>query len=476
MVRISFITGLLCFLFSLSATAQWSGTSWNSGSPGGTAHVSGVDALYANPSRIMINRYKNGNEILLGSFLGLQTDRSLSLSTDTFKQISAPFNDSNSSAKPLPYSIDDQYISRSVFSSVPFGFVVQNKHWSLALSVQQHNERVLTYSDISESLDNNTIPSSLSADFSEISYNRFTLGFAQPISYLNGLKSDLGHWFMGTSISYVQINAFNQISLQQQLKSQSDVIDLTGTYSSATQTPSPAQQSLSDRIGNNVGYGVLMDYGISFVQPLGDDISLIQSDSTALERSFSLSVGIRNLGFTQLDKNSFQQREFQSDTVSVTGNDLSSAELYTSPDFSTSDRTYQQLLNSLGDTTSYQSQANISNASLPDYIIPWQFTIGAAFDYNWFAIYSDVLINLNELNSFALNNVRVEGGLEFSLIPLFDLRSGVSLKGDDFSFYSLGATLNLGHLLIESAIQYSISGQDGINPQSVAITGLKIRF
>lgn len=462
----------------VSASAQWSGSAWLTGSTGGSAHSSGVEAIYQNPSRIMINRYKNGNEILLGSFAGLQTDRSLTLSTDAFKQIAAPFDDANSSAEHLPYSANDHYISRTILSSIPFGLVIQDDAWSISLSVQQRNERELIYSDISELLETSATPTSLNADFNEIQYSRFTFGFAQPIKYLNGLESDLGHWYMGTSLSYVQIHTFNQLSLSQKLMPQSsgNSINVIGEYTSVTEPDFPDQKSLTDSFSDQVGYGVLMDFGISFVQPLGDDISLIQSDSTALKRSFSLSLGLRNIGFTSLKKGSFQQRSLSTDTVSVNADNLISPDLFSSPSFSSSDLTYMQLLQTFGDSVSYQSQSITSNTSLPEYIIPWQFTVGAALDYNWFAVFGDLLIDLNEFDSFSLNNIRLESGLELSIIPLFDLRSGVSLKSEDFNYYSLGATLNMGHLLIESAFQYRISGQDGMNPQSVAITGLKIRF
>lgn len=478
----------------------------HSGLSGTSAFISGSDALFKNPANLNINSYRHGNDITFGmlQFYGNDvisdiSESPLSYFKDSFLNRFSTIDSLeifNNQSNFLPFYTKDKFrISESRLEFRPLTFKLKWDTFSLGLGIRhvtQFESKVSSkfwYQDLipNDSTENRSI------EFYGISYNELRLGLSTELSYLNNLTSSLSKYYFGITASLLYSGGFVEHQTDQFLQYNSADQTLksftrfrhsnTGLFS-LSRTEEKFDKNYSNQFIEDLqvknGIGGAISMGITYIIPIGDDLSLLKSNRNSLKKSMRFSVVLEDFGFIHF-KESDNYIYTSPDTLKITSleeNKFRSDFFYSESEIGFTPGDLNRFIQTIGDTLTYYEQSNKNNESY-NYVLPSRLTLGWAGQYNWWSLMADLSINLKHIKDYGLYNYRVSVGSEFNLIPFLPLRAGYSYQLNQSHIFTAGMGIELGFFVVQTGVLYHLNERESFELNKyngMGFTALKIRF
>jgi hypothetical protein len=446
---------------------------------GGTAYITGYEALFLNPANLFIRDKQNRFEITIGAF-GAATQPVLrefgtGAQIDNFGDLFSPFEpgvtdqdigldkrqdilDRNFPGERL----QSQHLFR--FETYWFGLKWNRPGRSYALSLRTRaGGRYVTgrgyYTD--EPIlkgDLKIIDRSLVSEFQTI--HELSFGFAESFTFLNGLSPRLNEVIIGIAPKLVVGGAFQSVKYSNEFTRESDgpwnrrfsYEQLTSSdFSDATtsflltgypQTAIDRHLDFADFF-SPAGFGAGLDFGLTFLMPLGKDISTLQRMESETKKSLRISFSITDVGFISYSDNAQEQIiEEETETLQETG-ELSGTVFRGIPG------QFLSFLNEDGNHPLFESDIITNNFST---ILPTAMNAGALIQLNWFKVMSDISLGLTN-NAINTTKLVTFLGTEVRPFPFLPLRAGTRLATETPGFYSFGFGIETTHFEISTSVQ-----------------------
>lgn len=446
---------------------------------GGTAYITGYESLFVNPANLFIRDKQNRLEIAIGSF-GASTqpvlrEFGLGGQIDNFGELFSPFNPgvthqeigSNKRQEILDRNfpgerLQSQHLFR--FETYWFGLKWNRPDRSYALSLRTRTGgRFVTgrgyYSDepiLEDGLE--IIDRSLVSEFQTI--HELSFGFAESFTFLNGLSPRLNEIIVGIAPKLVVGGAFQSVKYSNEFTRETDgpwnrhlsYEQLTsGDFSDATtsflltgdsQTAIDRHLNFADFF-NPTGFGAGLDFGLTFLMPLGKDISTLQRTERETKKSLRISFSITDVGFISYSDNAQEQIiEEQTEAVEETG-DLAGTAFRGIPG------QFLSFLNEGGNHPLFESDIITNDFSA---ILPTAMNAGALIQLNWFKLMGDVSLGLTN-NAINTTKLVTFLGTEVRPFQFLPLRAGTRLATETPGFYSFGFGIETTHFEVSTSFQ-----------------------
>jgi len=492
---------VLSLCISVSAFAQISLSAENMAlGGGGTAYLTGYEALFVNPANLRIQEKKYSLQISLlqsgvyNEYLLPETD--FSARTQQFRSAFLPYKSLNSDYELI--EADRSSILRRNYPGsrrvAPFQSMA-DLHWfgvkwkgdrkSYALSLRT---RVFSKYELGkgyfsstavENGDNLYLDRSFRHQYQTL--HELSFGYAESFDFLNGLSPQLSEFIVGIAPKIVI--AGSHIDAQYDnvyhyhdgdenwVRSARYQQYSTGSFTEnrpfVTQngTVSFIDGSLSD-LSKPAGIGFGLDVGITYMITFGGDLSFLQRETATTQKSLRLSFSITDLGaiyqFDQPYKMSTQRVE----------EELTELPGVSDFRFSGAPNEHWFFLNNQDDTP-FELDSDQSEDTFYT-MMPTSVQAGALFQINRIKLMGDVRLPVIN-HEFASKAPVVYLGTELKLLPFLPLRLGTRIAPHLPGYYTLGFRVESKYFELKTALKVK-SSQIGPTNEIVgaSMAGIKV--
>lgn len=269
--------------------------------------------------------------------------------------------------------------------------------------------------------------------------HEISLGFAQEFQFLNGLVPRINKLYLGIapkfvlggtyensvySGQYLTDNEQNTTNYQREFTFYS-----TGVYSEMIESyllSGSAQTAIDRELTNRfllkpTGYGAGIDFGLTYLIPLGTDVSLLDrgENRKPIEKSLRIGLSITDIGLVHYSTSPLQLSSGQVSTQINNQNPLGN-----------------QFIGSAGQVPVYFEEATelpnpffeAENESEESFTVslPTSFNAGIVLDINRIKLMSDLTLGLSN-TAFTNKKLVAHFGIESRPLPYLPLRFGTSL-------------------------------------------------
>ncbi|MGK7369620.1 MAG: DUF5723 family protein, partial [Candidatus Halalkalibacterium sp. M3_1C_030] len=269
--------------------------------------------------------------------------------------------------------------------------------------------------------------------------HEISLGFAQEFQFLNGLVPRINKLYLGIapkfvlggtyensvySGQYLTDNEQNTTNYQREFTFYS-----TGVYSEMIESyllSGSAQTAIDRELTNRfllkpTGYGAGIDFGLTYLIPLGTDVSLLDrgENRKPIEKSLRIGLSITDIGLVHYSASPLQLSSGQVSTQINNQNPLAN-----------------QFIGSAGQVPVYFEEATelpnpffeAENESEESFTVslPTSFNAGIVLDINRIKLMSDLTLGLSN-TAFTNKKLVAHFGIESRPLPYLPLRFGTSL-------------------------------------------------
>ncbi len=469
---------------------------------GGTAYLTGYEALFANPANLFISEknYSIQASFLQGAYYYdsiLPAESNIDRLRNYYNR--STFFDAEDDRMVLDQNLREQIVERN-FGEVRMSRVFTNQseiYWfglkwvrpkrSYALSLRT---RYASQYELARGLYSNTaIEHDDTLIFDQSFQHRFealhelSFGFAESFTYLNGLIPRLSEFIIGVapkvvlSGGYVSADFTNRYTqnsgdefwernVQYSQQTAGAFSQDASLYFSAQNGVMPAGNRSFRELMQTTGVGLGLDIGITYLITFGDDLSVLHRQDDPTDQSLRISFSVTDLGAVyyyddpveiQINPDTYETRQ--------TGGLLQT-------EYGGAPNEHYLLLEEYGDLLSSdiesRSQDNFST------LLPTSINAGALFQYRRVKMMGDLSYSVSEsaLSSKGLTSYL---GMEIRPIRAIPLRTGTRLGAGLPGFFSVGAGLETKHFDLNAAIQLK-SGSSGPTSEILAASLMGIKF
>ncbi len=446
---------------------------------GGTAYLTGYESLFVNPANLFIREKQNRFEISIGEF-GASTqpvlrEFGLGGQIDNFGELFSPF-DPAVTGQQIGFDKRQKILDRNFpgerlqsqhlfrFETYWFGVKWNRPERSYAISLRTRaGGRFVTgrgyYSDEPVLQDDlQIIDRSLVSEFQTI--HELSFGFAESFTFLNGLSPRLNEVIIGIAPKLVVGGSFQSVKYTNEFTRETDgpwnrrlsYDQLTsGDFSDATtsflltgdpQTAIDRHLDFTDFF-SPTGFGAGLDFGLTFLMPLGKDISTLQRTESETKKSLRVSFSITDVGFISYSDNAHEQIiEEQTEIEEETGK-------FSDTVFRGIPGQFLSFLNKEGSHPLFEADIVTNGFST---LLPTAMHTGALIQLNWFKLMGDVSLGLTN-NAINTTKLITFLGTEVRPFPFLPLRAGTRLATETPGFYSFGFGIETNHFEINTSVQ-----------------------
>jgi hypothetical protein len=449
---------------------------------GGFSEINGPSSLFINPANLMINTYKNGNQIELGAlFSETIIQQSLPTSLSSFKSSFLYPILYDSAFEPDSYNLKNSNQGNLTLSATPFQASFHFTDWSLGIAVRT---RLNSNYSLSKNWFNSINPTNTSRTYESESshWNELTIGFARSIDYLNFLNNNFNRFYVGFSVSFITPISHEKTSIlenivtngdsQKSLVSSSEIQyagQISSIFDSITQPKSVLNPLEITDLVSVKGFGAGINIGLSYEIPFESTYKQV-IDGKPITKYWRFSLAITDLGYMKFS-DGITHLSAPIDTITTA---LSSFQPVLNKPFSFSISDSRQLLRN-SETLASLNRASKFNDSETRLFLPTQIKAGFILSYHWFKVGSDLFYGLNtSMNN--IDGICITGYSELKLIPFLPLRAGVLIEEFKPKQISAGLGLDLWNFSWDVALVYSTNSINPNQPKAFAATGLRFRF
>jgi len=505
-IRYIFCT-LLLFVFSSSAeriSAQIILTPQNTGlGGGGTAYVTGPEALFVNPANLRIRESSYGVRLTLLNG-GLYYDELFpeTFGLDRFSR----FFDINklhaddTSRRPLTSDISDKLIDGNYGERQQTKTVIHQAelHWFGIKWVRpQRSYAIAARTRIANKFEvgRGLFTTSSFDEGDTISRNQFfshntqvlheiSFGFGESFTYLNGQYPGLSEFIIGIAPKLVIPGSYQDVEYDRDFTfnpsggnwesirayRQVSAGAFTETATTFFNNPTAAFENLSPPLLSELlrprGIGFGLDAGITYLMTLGDDLSVLRDKNNPTEKSLRLSLSITDLGFV-LYNNDALRYESEPDNIELQESPPVSEFIYEGiPD------EHYSFLAQFDDFTELAITEN--NESGFKVALPTTMQAGAVFQYNRLKAVGDLSYSVIK-SAFTPPGLALYTGLELRPLPMLPLRAGTRFAKGMPGYISFGAGIQTGLVHLHGSVMIRNRGT-GFENELLGMSALGITF
>lgn len=337
------VVGLWCLILAISPSLQAQpvlGAQNTALGSGGTAYLTGVEATFWNPANLMIKDRSGRIHIGLGQ-TGILYEPVLS--SDAADDQFFNFTDSFYPYKPSAVAINNAQRQTILTQNYPRNNLLSQHQTRadiiLAGALWQRNDAAFSFAararfasriEVGRGWYSNEFISSNEQEVRNLTLDQqinqlleFSVGYAREFTFLDGLMSRLSKLYVGIAPKIVLAGpSFNASYNARYIRSGNNNPEIyatdffyrtTGQYSGmtnqylATSNPSQAiNNNLNRKLKfDNTGFGVGFDFGLTYLIPLGDDLSFLDQTSkeTTISKSIRVSFSANDVGFVRYNEN-----------------------------------------------------------------------------------------------------------------------------------------------------------------------------
>jgi len=300
------------------------------------------------------------------------------------------------------------------------------------------------------------------------SFHEISFSYAQPLTYLNGLTSNLGKFYVGISPKFLFGGTFMDVQYQNNYLTQPEgnknirslAFRGSGTYSLLTddlRRGISASQAIKENLDaesllESTGYGIGIDFGLTYTYPLGGEIQL--QDGEVLfrqknQKALRLSLSASDIGFFnhQDSPRVFKTLKDTNKTGPPGQLTLSSEKFTGAPGqfyhwiekYSMMDQPFQS---SVLETNSFMQ------------MLPASLQGGIALLYDRLTVTADLQTTLVQ-SVFYGSGLSFHSGIEYYLVKQWPIRAGLQIRKNNNSRLSFGTGFEARHWAITTGIQIS---------------------
>ncbi|TVQ70978.1 MAG: hypothetical protein EA363_06830 [Balneolaceae bacterium] len=317
-------------------------------------------------------------------------------------------------------------------------------------------------------------------------YHEVSFAMAREVTMLNQWHSGLNTLYIGLAPKVLFGGMYSQIRYRSEYELIDDGWQNTGElevltagnmnrYLESLISSGNAQQAFREHLSpssnlSTSGLGIGLDAGLTYIIPLGDDISLSPHSEEPLKKSLRFSVALTDLGairyagspgewYTQMIIRTYPE---------IPGN---SARFEGKPG---------ELLRYINDDSAEDSV--LDNLGLVDdspffVQLPTELHVGSALQYDWFTSMIDLNYRFNSPD-FRTDGWRISVGSEIRLIPYLPLMGSIQLNPDRNLAVGAGAGLDFGTVRAAGAVRlFHTEGEASQwHVNSISALSLQVRF
>lgn len=432
---------------------------------GGTAYLTGFEALFVNPANLYIQEknYRFQVSLLQG---GLYYDTLLPLQNnfDRFDSFSnqSKIYDAESTVENL--NIDEyesiinrnypngnkttrEFLTESDFYWFGLKWVRPKRSYAVSLRTRYASRYELGkgfFSNVPVEKNNSMI---VDRSFSQKSHvlHEFSFGYAESFTFLNGLLPQLSEFIIGIAPKIVLSGSSFEADYTNWLEMDSEsslwkqnigyTQQTSGMLSSYGEEfaitgglPSQAGHSFND-LFNPAGFGMGLDIGVTYLITFGDDLSVLRQQNEPTEKSLRLSLSITDLGAVYQYKSPLQ---FTSETTENFTSELGPP---SETVFMGAPNEHYLFLSQFEDFTNltFDSQNNGSF----ELLLPTSIQAGALFQYQRVKMVGDFSYSLSD-TPFNHKGLASYIGVELRPLSYIPIRGGTRIAQDMSGYYSFG--------------------------------------
>lgn len=450
---------------------------------GGAAYITGFSSNFYNPANLMIHESSTHFQIGLGmlgsSFEPVESRKNALDQFDNYTSYLQPYKRSNTrpSDAQLFNIVDRNFIGDNLKSEnnaradlIAFGFHWQQdkKSYSLALRTRMAS-RVITgrgwYGPSPVKLDSTPVLDR-SLDQQYQVFHELSFGYAESFSFLNGLFPHISKLYIGLAPKLIipgahldaRYNADYRYSNAQKTYKYSRSIDY---FSSGSLTRSTlnylqngnAQSSIgllnTSDLFRPTGYGFGLDFGITYLITLGNDLSVIEAGpSSTVHKSLRISFSITDVGYVNYNQKSLHINSKHPvasvDSLPGMANAVFTGAPGEYPVFLDENTSQNGML---------QNPDKISQESYSK-LLPTALHTGMLFQVNRIKLMGDLNIGITN-NAFNTTKLSAHVGTELRPLKFLPLRAGLRLASQRPMLIGLGTGLDLKNWELSLATQLS---------------------
>lgn len=449
---------------------------------GGTAYLTGYEALFANPANLYIREkdYKLQVSLLQTSgYMDSQTAiLNLSERFDRYKGTLQPYSDTNNNR--IIDTNDRESIVNRMFRNNRltgemksqsemywFGlkWIKEQKSYALALRTRTASRTEMGRGYFSlEPLETEFglwVQKSFFHQYQAL--HELSFGYAESFTFLNGLIPQLSEFIIGVAPKIVVSGAhlssdyenifFFDTDNSQWLQQTSYYQQSTGVFSDTgdsfqrssgdTDVLAAPRRTLSDILQPS-GVGLGLDIGLTYLVTFGDDFSTIRRDESPTEKSLRLSFSVTDLGAVYQYKNPLTFRNPETVTEVEQPSPVSNVEFGNAPN----EYLYFLQTDEGHPLSSSQSRSSKQYGTA----LPTALNAGALFQINRIKIMGDFRYDFGD-SAFSRDRFTTYIGTELRPFPFLPLRAGTRFSSNLPGYYSFGTGLETRYFDVNAAIQ-----------------------
>ncbi len=464
---------------TMNANAQISLTAENMAlGGGGTAYLTGFEALFVNPANLYIQE-KNYNlqiSLLQG---GAYFDSAVPIQNNNdrfsrFRTSLLPYNDLNENRlitdgdrnsildRNYPGERAVSYLhSKTDLYWLGMKWNRADRSYALALRTRTMSSyeigRGYFSADPVERNGEMVIDRSFRHQYQVL--NELSFGYAESFTFLNGLITRLSEFIVGIAPKVVlagphldseYFNVYTAVGEADGWQREARFNQLGSGFFSASGaqellsgTASPLESSFSD-LFNPSGVGIGLDIGITYLITFGSDLSVLRRQDVPTEKSLRFSFSINDLGALHHFRNPRMLSMPEIDESTVPEEELS--ELY----FQGAPNEHQFFLNQFSDSP-YNMVDSVVDGSY-ETLLPTTINAGALFQISRLKMMGDISYNIAR-SRFSPNLPVTYLGVELRPLTFLPLRAGTRLAPGLQGYYSFGGAIETTYFDLTAAVQ-----------------------
>lgn len=492
-------TVILTVVSGTAVSAQEAVSAYHIALGGGTAFVTGPSAHFRNPANIILTDPSHRHHITLGT-AGLYHSHGLAASNagDLPGETTAFFvpEDLSSHKSVSETDLDMMFGNSDRFSRthsievVPLTYTWADE--SRGYSLAWRSRGISSFEMNRNWFDNEAVDSESPSPFTRYLNENYqvlheiSFAMAREVTMLNRWQAGLNTLYIGLAPKLVLGGMHSEMRYRSDLDPVQTGWQSAGLmearasgdislYMADLLRSSDAEEAFrnhmepSSNLGiNGAGFG--LDAGLTYIIPLGDDISLSPHHQAPLRKSLRLSVALTDIGAVRYHGS---PSKWQSREVRRTYDELPrTLAVYSGKpgDF------FRYIQEESGDETVLDNLAQVDDQ--PYFIqLPTELHMGTAFQYNWITTVANMNYRLNSPD-FNAGGWRFSLGADIRLLRFLPVMGSVQWQPDSDITFGMGAGLDLGLLKAFGAVRFipSPGERSGLHVNNLSTLTLQISF
>jgi hypothetical protein len=284
-----------------------------------------------------------------------------------------------------------------------------------------------------------------------------SFGYSREFTFINGLFPQINKLHVGIAPKLVLAGPNINLSYDARYIQSSDAsnevfaeqfsYESTGTYSRATQAyraGTAPQQAISTNFDrtlqlDHTGYGAGIDFGLTYLIPLGNDFSTIADNpqESIVSKSIRVALSINDVGLVRYNKD-FLQLSSAADTTALSRQSTMDAM------FIGADGQYLFYFDSAEALPNPLTQSQSTSQDAYTTLLPTSMNAGVVIQYTRLKLMADLTLGLNN-TAFTTTKLAAHIGLEAYPIKQVPIRMGTRLAAGLPTRLGLGTGLEMEH-------------------------------